>query len=214
MQTHLLFFPGAVRRVRFRKSVAFLFGPVHNQINFGFGGGSAQVRDDGTFTLKSISPGRYRVSVYGGGEGYLKSARLGSEDVLAGGLEIPDGGVSGTLELVRSRKSAEITGTLQDDKDKPKPGAMAILLPEEKFREQYERYGVATADQYGAFTIKNVRPGKYKLIALEGAEGTEWMDPEFVKPYEKTAVTLDLEEGQKESRQLTVKPRPTEDGGQ
>ncbi len=175
-------------------------------VNF-FGGGNAQVKEDGTFTVRTIQAGRYRVTLYGGGNGYLKSAKLGSVDVLADGLEIPDGGVSGALEMVRSPKSAEVSGTLQDNKDKPLPGAMAVLLPEDKDREQMERYGVGTADQYGAFTIKSVRPGKYKLIAIEGAEGTEWMDPEFVKPYEKKAVALTLVEGQKESRQLTVRPR-------
>ena len=175
-------------------------------VNF-MGGGSAPVKEDGTFTLKSIHPGRYRVNAYGGGDGYLKSARFGSVDVLADGLEIPEGGVSGALEVVRSSKGAEVSGTLQDDKDKPLPGATAVLLPEEKYRDQVDRFVVGTADQYGAFTIKNVRPGKYKLIAIESAEGTEWMDPEFVKPYEKKAIALTLEEGQKEMRQLTVRSR-------
>jgi len=70
-----------------------------------------------------------------------------------------------------------------------------------------DRFGIGTADQYGAFSIKNVRPGKYKLIAIEGDEGTEWMDPDFVKPYESKAIALTLAEGQKETRQLTVRPR-------
>ena len=88
----------------------------------------------------------------------------------------------------------------------PRSGATAVLLPEEQFREQRNRYGMGTTDQHGAFTIKNVPPGKYKLLALEDVDGTEWMDPEFRKPYEKNAITLNLEEGQKESRQLTVRP--------
>lgn len=176
-----------------------------------FGGGNAQVKDDGTFTLKNVQPGRYRVAVYGS-EGYLKSARFGAEDVLEGGLEIGEAGPAGALELVRSVRGAEVSGTLLDGKEQPKPGALAVLLPEEKHRDQMDRYSTGTADQYGAFSIKNVRPGQYKLIAVEDVEGTEWMDPEFVRPYEKSAITLKLAEGQKETRQLTVKPRADADG--
>ncbi len=182
-----------------------LFQPA-DQGSYAFGGWIAPVRDDGKFTAKDIQPGRYRVATYGGGAGYLKSARLGAEDAMTE-LEVPDGELSGTLELVMSRKGAEVSGTLRDAKDKPLPGGIAVLLPEDKYREQMDRYSVGTADQYGAFSIKNVRPGKYKLIAIEGAEGTEWMDPEFVKPYESKAIALTLEEGQKETRQLTVRPR-------
>lgn len=174
--------------------------------NAGLGGESAEVRDNGTFTVKSIQPGRYRVTIFGGGAGYLKSARVGAEDAMEG-LEVPEGGVSGTLEIVMSRRGAEVGGTLLDAKDKPLPGAIAVLLPEDKYREQLEHFGIGTADQFGTFSIKNVRPGKYKLIAIEGDEGTEWMDPEFVRSYESKAIALTLEDGQKETRQLTVRPR-------
>jgi len=95
------------------------FQPV-DQGGFGFGGGTAQVREDGTFTAKDVQPGRYRVMVYGGGAGYLKSARLGAEDAMTE-LEVPDGDVSGTLEIVMSRRAPRLVGPCWTPRTSPCP---------------------------------------------------------------------------------------------
>jgi hypothetical protein len=49
-----------------------------------------------------------------------------------------------------------------------------------------------------------VRPGKYKVLAWEELEGSEYMDPEFTKPFEGKAVSVSLDEGAKEALQLTA----------
>jgi hypothetical protein len=69
-----------------------------------------------------------------------------------------------------------------------------------------DTYPNATTDQHGAFTVKNVRPGKYKVLAWEELEGSEYMDPEFTKPFEGKAVNVSLEESGKENLQLTAIP--------
>ena len=170
----------------------------------------AAAKPDGSFKLTNVRSGHYFVDTDGVEGGYLKSAKLGDQEVLEAGLEIPASGATALLHLVVSTNCAEVTGTLQDDEGMPWPDAIAVLLPEGKYRDQLERFAVGTADQYGAFSIKNVRPGKYSLIAVEGEDYAEWMDAEFVKLFEKTAVALTLKEGQKESRQLTLRPTPAE----
>ena len=76
-----------------------------------------------------------------------------------------------------SKKAPEVSGTVQNDDGKHLTGATVVLLPDEQHRDQFESYPSGTTDQYGAFTVKNVRPGKYKVLAWEELEGSEYMIP-------------------------------------
>jgi hypothetical protein len=170
------------------------------------GGASAEVKDDGSFKLTDVQPGRYRIRAYGVDGAYLKVARWGDQDVVESGLDLTQGVGGGALELVMSKKAPEVSGTVQNDDGKHLTGATVILLPDEQHRDQFDSYPTSTTDQNGAFTVKNVRPGKYKVLAWEELEGSEYMDPEFTKPFEGKAVSVSLDEGSKEALPLTAIP--------
>jgi protocatechuate 3,4-dioxygenase beta subunit len=170
----------------------------------GMSGAYAEVNDDGSFKLTEVQPARYRVRASGVDGAYLKAARWGDQDVVGSGLDLSQGMAGGALELVMSKKAPEVSGTVQSDDGKHLTGATVVLLPDEQHRDQFESYPSSTTDQNGAFTVKNVRPGKYKVLAWEELEGSEYMDPEFTKPFEGKAVSVSLDEGAKEALQLTA----------
>jgi len=179
--------------------------PWGTEIDGGFGGASTEVKEDGSFKLTDVQPGRYHVRAIGLDGAYLKAARWGDQDVVETGLDL-SAGAGGALDLLMSNKAPQVSGTVQNDDGKHLAGATVVLLPDEQHREQLDRYPTSTTDQNGAFTVKNVRPGKYKVLAWEELEGSEYMDPDFTKPFEGKAVSLSLEEGSKEALQLTAIP--------
>src|SRR5262249_9038814 len=74
------------------------------------------VAEDGSFVIKSLAPGDYRVLVTQFGSSrsdafYFKSVRLGTADVLADGLHI-EGNPNGELEIVLGTDVATIHGSV------------------------------------------------------------------------------------------------------
>jgi hypothetical protein len=165
---------------------------------------TGEVKEDGTFRIKGVPQARLRVFAYGLEGAYLKSAMWGDQDLLENGLDLTQGITGGTLRLVMSMNGAEVAGSVQRSDGKAASGAMVVLIPEEQYRQDINRFQTANTDQGGGFRMRGLRPGKYKLAAWEELEGAEFMDPEFLKLFEKKLITVNLEEGSHESVQVTA----------
>ena len=115
----------------------------------------AQVNDDGTFTLKGVTPGRWRVRV--AGPGFLKSAWLGNADVTNTAMDL-SGGAAGTLRVLVSTNTASIRGAAA-------PGAqiIALLTDEEGFISSNH---VTLVDQNGQYKLDGLAPGTYRLAVM------------------------------------------------
>jgi protocatechuate 3,4-dioxygenase beta subunit len=125
---------------------------------------SAQSKPDGSFQMLGVSDGDYALRVYGMEQGwYVRSARLGGEDVLEKGLQL-EKGVTGTLEIVLSSSGAQLEGTVTDH-DKPAGGAEVVAKPEPETPYNRMRSRNATTDQNGHFTFRTLPPGKYRVTA-------------------------------------------------
>jgi protocatechuate 3,4-dioxygenase beta subunit len=134
----------------------------------GYHGG--RVKADGSFELKGVPQGNYAIGVYGGGEGrwYVKSARLGSDDVLEHGLEV-EKGTGGTLEIVISAARAQLEGSVTQD-DKPAVGARVRIVADPETPYNRMRRRDTTTDQNGQFVLSGVAPGKYRVTARSPAD--------------------------------------------
>ena len=160
------------------------------------------VNADGTFVLPNISPGKYRLSVYGNPDGaYLKAIRLGDRDVLAEGLDLSDG-ASGAVQVIFSTAAAEIGGSVQADGQPVAAGAVT-LVPDPPRPEQTRLYPMSGVDQNGKFTFKNLAPGKYVVYAWEELEPGAQYDPEFLKPLESLGARVTVGENGKEQVAVT-----------
>src|SRR5438270_13590618 len=131
--------------------------PIGEGESWGNGG---DVKTDGTFEITGVKEGSYAVSVRGSEEGwYTKSVRLGSDDVLANGLQIEKGSSGGTLEIVVSTGTALLEGSVTCN-DKPLIGAHVHLAldPESPYNKM--RSAIVSTDQNGHFSVQ-VQPAKY-----------------------------------------------------
>jgi protocatechuate 3,4-dioxygenase beta subunit len=132
--------------------------PVHEGEMAGWGSA------DGSFQMLGVSDYDYALRVYGMEQGwYVRSARLGGEDVLEKGLQL-EKGVTGTLEIVLSSSGAQLEGTVTDH-DKPAGGAEVVAKPEPETPYNRMRSRNATTDQNGHFTFRTLPPGKYRVTA-------------------------------------------------
>jgi hypothetical protein len=133
---------------------------------------------------------------------YVKSARLGEQDVLDTGFEFTPG-VTGVLTLVLSPNSAQIEGSVTNAKDEPAIGAKITLIPDGSPRSP-TRYKTANTDQSGHFIIKGVAPGEYKMYAWEDVEEGAYEDPDFMKPHESDGQAVSIKERAHETAQLKM----------
>jgi hypothetical protein len=166
---------------------------------------SAKVDTEGNFVLSGIWPGRYLLRVSAPANLYVKSQRLGSDDVLETPLDLT-GGAGGALSLVLGTGTGEVSGTVSSEDGTPVVSAMVVLIPESaKRRELQQFYRMATA-QAGAYKLAGVPPGRYKLFAWERIPTFAWMDPDVLKPVESKGKTIEVQEGSKDTVDLRALP--------
>jgi protocatechuate 3,4-dioxygenase beta subunit len=154
-----------------------------------------QVKSDGTFIADKVIPDKYRVNIYSLPDGtYVKSIRLGGQDVQADALDLTAGVGAAPLEIVVSATAGEINGSVQNDHQQPAAGAMITVVPDPLDPDQFSLYKSGTTDQNGQFSVKNLVPGKYRVYAWEEIENGSQFDPDFMKPLEGLGSKITVEE--------------------
>ncbi len=131
-------------------------------------GGQGRAKKDGTFEIKSVSDGSYAVTVWGlEANWYVKSERIGGDDILEKGLQLEKGGAGRTIEVVISSASGQLDGSVSDD-DTAVAGAHVRVVPEPE--TPYNRFRVHSlrTDQTGHFSFVGLAPGTYRVLARYG----------------------------------------------
>jgi hypothetical protein len=161
-------------------------GPVA-KLGFGVRGGPigarlSPVSKDGTFSIRGVPPGQYRIRVTGLPVGfYVDSIRQNGTSIFDSGFNV---GVEAPTPIQVDVKfgAGSVEGVAQ-------PGATVALVPEDH-RQTYSVYYGATADAAGAFAMRSVAPGAYKIFAWETSPGGAYLNPEFLKKYEDSGSAL------------------------
>jgi len=168
--------------------------------NIAIGSPNARVGSDGTFVIDNVSPTTYRALLVGLPEGtYLAAGRAGARDVLSEGIKVV-GGVD-PIEFWLSGAGGTVDGTVQIAPDQTFTGAQVVLIPNTAVRT--DLYKVASADQYGRFSMRGIAPGRYEIFAWEDAPSGAYRDPEFVRRYRDMGESVEIEQGS----QISVQPR-------
>lgn len=160
----------------------------------------ARVKKDGTFHLLDVPEGTYAVSVHGLDQTWhVKSVRLGTDDLLAKGLEVEKGQAGGTIQIAVGNSGAELTGSVMQD-DKPVIGARVRITPDPRTRYNRLRSRTTNTDQGGRFSFVGLAPGQYLVTAKISGAAQENVssDPKSV----------DLSEHDHNNIDLTIPPPP------
>ena len=152
----------------------------------------ARVNEKGEFETSSpLSPGKYQVYVFNAGQAVVGSVvAQGGAQATGRTLEIT-GKAPVHLAIELSRGLGRVDGTALRD-NKAFAGAMIVLLPQDP-ENNAPLVRRDQSDSDGTFTLREVLPGKYMLLAIADGWDLEWLNPAVLKPYLKDAKSLDIE---------------------
>ena len=178
-----------------------------------FGGPAMSgVNKDGSFELKNVTGGSYRLLVGAQSNNlrdYItKSVNLDGRDVADSGFNVSAGT---SLDVVMSANGATIEGTVVDSKGKPAAYATVLDVPSGEHRNRQDLYQRDTADELGHFRLRGLNPGKYTVLAFDESQA-DIRQPEFLKSYEGRGEHVQLDEGARTS--IIVKLIATNNEGQ
>ena len=153
-------------------------------------------------------PGAYRTPVRtaappGLQNAYVKSIRLGSADVLNGGLHL-DRQPDAPLEIVIGTTPGALEGVVLNESRQPVANVSVALLPDAARRVRIDLFKSTRSDASGRFRLASLPPGDYVAFAFDGAEDGEWQNPEFVAPYGGRGTPVRISDGAPASVELTA----------
>lgn len=177
----------------------------HSVTMFGPGVQGGLVKEDRSFSLSNVQPDSYQIRVMGLPDGgYVKSVRFGDNDVTDAPLDLTSGVPAGELSVTIAMSAAQLTGSVQNEKNDPVTNGFVVLIPEGKRREIDTSHSTTNTDQYGNYSLKGVAPGEYRLFAFDNIDAGSYQDPEWLKPFESKGERLSIKENDQKTVQLKL----------
>jgi hypothetical protein len=190
---------------------------------------ATQVAGDGSFAFAPLPPSKYRVYVIpmlapnnpgllGGMPAmpqalmdlnpYVKSVRVGNNDVLDAGVHFVAGSEPLQMEVILGTNAGALEGRALNDKSQPVDAAVVGLVPASPSARGFrtDMYKTTSTDSTGKFEIRGLPPGDYKVFAWEDVDKGAIIDQDFIRSYESHGKTIHIGEGEKPSLDLTVIP--------
>ena len=158
-----------------------------------------------------MSDGSYTVRVFElPPDAYLKQVLLNGQDVRESGFDISGGQAPGTLEVVIDTNGGRLQGVVTKD-GKVFTDAKVVLLPEDAATTKDDSLvKETTTDQYGAFVIRGIQPGDFRVFAFEQVEEGAWADPNFMSRIQDKGQEVEVSEGTEHTVQLqAISPSAT-----
>lgn len=168
---------------------------------------SAEMAMDGTFNIENVTLDRYGINFeYPGETAFIKSVRVGDKEMPGRTLDLTEG--AGSVEIVVSLNSAKLDVSVMkqasdSDQQVPAEAVNVVLVPEVRTLDWLGGVVLGSTDKSGAYTFKNLIPGKYRAYAADGLDVHQMADPEVTKAFESYGVEFEIAE--KESKQIQLK---------
>lgn len=128
---------------------------------------------------RGLAPGSYEISLSGDRDGYIKNLAASGAQVSGRTIEIR-GTDPVKLTMAIAVGEGEITGTALRDGN-PFAGGMIVLVPADPGHNNV-LFRRDQSDSDGTFTLANVVPGKYTVLALENGWDIAWTNPDVLEP--------------------------------
>jgi hypothetical protein len=157
----------------------------------------------GSFVLRGVEPGSYRVGIQGLPPGYyLKSARLGGGEVLDTGLTVEAATSATALDIVLGSPGGSLSGLVLND-DAPAQ-ATVCLVPNAQRRDRRDLYLRNQTRGDGSFSLTGIAPGDYKAFAFASVDLRAIFNASWLQGYESKGESVHVEEGQSQSVRLQL----------
>lgn len=152
----------------------------------------AQIATNGEFSFDSafVTLGTYSVFVMNGYNSIIGRLSATGARVVGQSIQI-SGSTPISLSIGLSRSLSRIDGTARRN-GRPFPGAMIVLVPE-KPESNLPLFRRDQSDSDGTFTLRDVLPGRYKIVAIEDGWDWEWAKPVVLKTRLDHAETVNIQ---------------------
>jgi hypothetical protein len=142
----------------------------------------------------AVAPGRYQIVVAGPRRAYsvVGSSSEGAETA-GDRIKVPVGR-SLAVSLLVAGSTATVEGFAERN-GQPVAGAMVLLVPKdaESNRTLFRR---DQSDLDGSFSLLNVMPGSYSIIAIANGWDLDWASPAVIRAYARHATTITVRDSQ------------------
>ena len=163
----------------------------------------AQIGEEGQidFGLDFLTPGSYSVYAMSGANSIVASLKAKGAQAVGQTIQIT-GGKPVELTIEMSSSLAKLNGTVRRD-GKPVTGAMILLVPDDaeinlpKFRRDQ-------SDSDGTYTLRDVLPGKYRVLAIDGGWDLEWGNLALLKGRLEHARKIEVQPSKSYQTELEV----------
>jgi hypothetical protein len=145
-------------------------------------GFEGEITDKGQFEFEGVKSGRYTMGLQSGGGYFLRKMSATGAKLVGRTLEI-SGGSNVHITAIVGRGLAQVDGVALRG-DKPFSGAMIVLVPQDA-ANNLPLFRRDQSDSDGTFTLPNVLPGQYTVLALANGWDLEWGNPAVLQPYLK-----------------------------
>jgi hypothetical protein len=156
---------------------------------------STALQKDGTFSLSSVQSDTYKIFVnFPDGEDFIE--KLSATGATTHGREVTISGAGDVQLLITAGQAeGELTGVAKLD-GKLTSGVMVLLVPETGENLE-ENSHLDESDSDGTFTLAEIPPGKYKLMAIEDGWELERTNWSALQPYLEKGQPLDFSASEK-----------------
>jgi hypothetical protein len=141
------------------------------------------------------------------GPAYVKGMRAGSNQIEGAILDLRNGAAGGTLTLVVSAATGDVSGTVSDEKG-PVTRAMIALLQADWDGTGPSASRFAASKPDGTYHIGSIPPGKYRIAAADEADRTLLTRGGNLEDYADVVETIEIHANDKLTKDLKrLKPQ-------
>ena len=171
-------------------------------------GNNTTVTPEGTFTIRNVVPGRYRmVANFSSPEAtwQTKSAVFKGVDALDGVLEVSGQEPLGEGVVTFTNRTQELNGTLSDATQRPATEYTVVLFPTDKAQWlSSRRFRTARPGTDGKFSFTGIPAGVYRLAAVTDIGQEELRDFAILQELVPASLEVRVGDGEKKVQDLRI----------
>jgi hypothetical protein len=153
------------------------------------------------FQIADVKPGRYNVLVANAPGFYVDTVQAAGATVSGNSVAI--GSATQVRLTVRIGQGfGRVEGVALRDA-KPAAGVMILLIPNQSQNHPF-RFRRDQSDSDGSFTLQEVLPGRYTLLAIENGWNQQWADPAVFEQWLSGGEAVQVASGGKYTIQVKV----------
>jgi hypothetical protein len=162
----------------------------------------SEVDKDGAFRIEPVFPGRFRVRVLPLPENaWIKSVKLGDAEVPDGVLDLSRGVGEAKVKVTISLNGGQVEGTVFGEDGQPFERPLPFVVIAETV-DEIDGTNLKLAEAGAKFKFTGLRPGKYRLIAVDPRHYGG--DIDAVKAIFSKAPEIEIREGDRITKDVKI----------